>query len=191
MRTSGNSSFIDEERLLQPDSNIYGWDPPPQRPNVALQVRICTLSKLSSVTSKNEGSHLDSHTNMNVCGKYCHILAQSGINVTGSAFTDDVGTMQIPIIDAVITYDCPDTTKVWLLIVQNVLYVESMDYNLIPPFILRESSMEVYDKPKIHHPMGTPSVTDRTFGNEKEEFRVSFKLSGIFSIRRRGRTHKY
>ena len=59
-------------------------------------------------------------------------------------FINDVGTMQIPIIiDAVIAYDCPDTTKVWLLIVCNVLFVESMNHNLIPPFILQEGGMEV------------------------------------------------
>ena len=132
--------------------------------------------------SKNEGTHLDSHANMVVCGKHCHILSRSGINATVSAFTDDVGTMQIPIIDAVIAYDCPDTTKVWLLIVRNVLYVESMNHNLIPPFILHEGGMEVNDRPKIHHPQGTPSITDHTFGNEKQGLLVPFQLSGIFSM---------
>ena len=67
---------------------------------------------LCYVLSKNEGTHLDSHVNMVVCCKHCHILSRSGINTTVSAFTDDVGTMQIVIIDAVIAYDCPDTTKV-------------------------------------------------------------------------------
>ena len=117
---------------------------------------------------------------MIVCGKYCNILSQSGINATVSAFTDDVGTMQIPIVDAVIEYNCPDTTKIWLLIVRNVLYVESMDHNLILPFILCDGGMQVNDRPKIHHPTGTPSITDHTFGSEKENFWVSFKLSGIF-----------
>ena len=42
--------------------------------------------------------------------------------------------------------------------------------------------MQVNDRPKIHHPIGTPTLTDHTFGNEKEGLRVSFKLSGIFSI---------
>ena len=133
---------MDETGLSQPDTNKYGWDPPSQRPNKALQARICALSKLSSVRSKNEGSHLDLHVNMIVCGKHCHILSQSGIKATVSAFIDNVGTMQIPIIYAVIAYDCPDTTKIWLLIVRNVPYVESMDHNLILPFILHKGGMQ-------------------------------------------------
>ena len=49
---------------------------------------------------------------MVVCGKYCHILSRLGINATVSIFADDVNTVKIPIIDAVIAYDSPDTNKV-------------------------------------------------------------------------------
>ena len=58
---------------------------------------------------------------MIVCGRHCHILLQSGVNATVSTFTDDVDTMNVPIIDAIIAYDCPDTRKIWLLVVRNVL----------------------------------------------------------------------
>ena len=102
----------DEDEMSQPDPHNNGWDPPPQQPDQVLQARICALSKLSSMSSKNEGSHLDSHANMIVCGKHCHILSQSEINATVSTIVNDVGTIQISIIDAVIAYDCPDTTKV-------------------------------------------------------------------------------
>ena len=73
------------------------------------------------MSSKNEGSHLDSHTNMVVCGKYYYILSRSRVNATVSAFADDVGTVQILIMDAVIAYGCPDANKAWLLIICNVL----------------------------------------------------------------------
>ena len=125
---------------------------------------------------------MDSHANMIVCGKHCHILSRSTINATVSVFANDVGTMQVPIVDAVIIYDCPDTTKIWLLIVCNVLYVELMDHNIIPPFVLRKGWTEGNIRPKIHHPMGTPSINDHTFGNEKEGLHVLFKLTGIFSM---------
>ena len=90
--------------------------------------------------------------------------------------------MKIPIIDAVITYDCPDTTKVWLLTVYNVLFVESMNHNLIPPFILREDDMEVNDRAKIHNPQGKPSLTDHTYGSSKHVLLIPFKHSEIFSM---------
>ena len=134
------------------------------------------------MSSKNEGAHLDSHANMVICGKYCHILSRSGINTTVSAFTNDVGTMQILIIDAVITYNCPDTNKIWLLIVWAVFFVESMNHNLIPPFILQEVGMEVNDRHKIHYPKVTPSITNHMFSNAKHGLLIPFKLSRIFSM---------
>ena len=63
-----------------------------------------------------------------------------------------------------------------------MLLVELMNHNLIPPFILREGGMEVNDRPKIHHPQGTPSITNHTFGSEQHGLLIPFKLSGIFSM---------
>ena len=42
--------------------------------------------------------------------------------------------------------------------------------------------MEVNDRPKIHHPKGTLSIIDHTFGNTKHGLLIAFKLSGIFSM---------
>ena len=42
--------------------------------------------------------------------------------------------------------------------------------------------MEVNDRPKIHHPQGTPSITNHTFGSEQHGLLIPFKLSGIFSM---------
>ena len=44
----------------------------------------------------------DSHTNMFVCGKYCHILACSRMNVTVLAFVKDVNKMNVPIVRIII-----------------------------------------------------------------------------------------
>ena len=84
---------------------------------------------------------------MVVCGKYCHILSRSGTNTTVLAFADDIGSMNVPIVDKVIVYDCLYSQKVYLLIVGNILFVESIIHNLIPPFILKESSMVVNERP--------------------------------------------
>ena len=80
---------------MEIESRNDGWTPTLQWPDERLQAKICTLSKVSSVSSnaKNEGTHLESHANMVVCGKYCHTLSGSGINATVSAFTNDVGTI--------------------------------------------------------------------------------------------------
>ena len=63
------------------------------------------------MSSENEGSHLDSHADMVVCGKHCYILSCFGINATVSANANDLCTMQIPSMDAVVTYNCLIQTK--------------------------------------------------------------------------------
>ena len=62
------------------------------------------------------------------------------------------------------------------------MYVESINHNLIPPFILRAGGIEVTNRPKIHHSKGKPSITNHTFGNAKHGLLISFKFSGIFSM---------
>ena len=63
---------------------------PLQRPDEKLQANIYALSKLSSLLSKNKGSHLDSHANIVVCGKHFHILSRFGVNATVSVFANNV-----------------------------------------------------------------------------------------------------
>ena len=54
------------------------------------------------------------------------------------AFAVDFGMMpMVPILDAAIAYDCPHSGEVFLLVSQNALYIEIMDHNLVPPFIMR------------------------------------------------------
>jgi hypothetical protein len=135
---------------------IDGWDPPRMpTPSTSIQrsINVSMLKgDISAVSLDSEviQTDLDSHANMIVVGKHCYIISYSGKYIDVNAFSDAVGGLsQVPIVDAAIAYDCPCTHKSWLLIVRNVLYVESMDRNLIPPFILREGGLIVNDKPKI------------------------------------------
>ena len=74
---------------------------------------------------------------MCVMGKHCHIISDSGLTADVSASFDEVGSMlKVPIVDTLIVFECPFTGKIFLLVARNVLYVKSMDHNLIPPFIL-------------------------------------------------------
>ena len=68
----------------------------------------------------------------------------------------------MPIVDAMLAYDCERTNQVYLLVLRNVLYIESMDDNLIPPFILREAGLTVHERAKIHCEEGTMTEKDHT-----------------------------
>ena len=98
----------------------------------------CIVASLNNDLSYDRfstGCHLDSHGNMIVCGKDCYIISQSSHTAVVNAFTKDVGTIEVPIVDALLVYEDEMTGKIYYLIARNVLYVESMEYCLIPPFI--------------------------------------------------------
>ena len=81
-------------------------------------------------------SELDSHANMCVFGKHCIVISESKRTVDVSAFTSAAGGLtKVPIVDALVAYNCKRTNQVYLLVARNVLYVEQMENNLIPPFI--------------------------------------------------------
>ena len=146
------------EALSQPDVLLphqvkleEGWDPPNDiRPSRDLCQRILVCS-LDSYQFGESTTDLDSHANMCVFGKNCIVLSETGRTVDVNAFAEEVGGLnEVPIVDVIVAYDCPRSNKVFLLVARNVLYVESMENNLVPPFLLREAGLQVNDVPKIH-----------------------------------------
>ena len=57
---------------------------------------------------------------------------------------------KVPIVDAAVAYDCPFSGQTILMVARNAMYVESMDHNLVPPFIMRKAGLEVDEQAKIH-----------------------------------------
>ena len=49
-----------------------------------------------------------------------------------------------------------------MFIEKNFLYVESINDNLVPPFILQEAGLDVRDKPRIHCPIDEVTEEDHT-----------------------------
>ena len=67
------------------------------RPSVAKKMNRFTASAIISSMygddanyDDNDGTHLDSHANMVVCGKYCWVFADSGLKADVTAFSDEV-----------------------------------------------------------------------------------------------------
>ena len=87
-------------------------------------------------------TELDSHANMVVISAQGMIIQKTGRYADVNAFSSDVGTMpRVPIVDAAIAYDCPFSGRTILMVARNALYVDSMDHNLVPPFIMREEGL--------------------------------------------------
>ena len=86
---------------------------------------------------------------------------------------------KVPIVDAVVAYDCPYTRKKYLFLMRNVLYIASIKHNLITPLILREAILTVSDIPKIH--CDETTIEDHSIYDERTKLRVPLQLDGIFS----------
>ena len=167
---------------------IEGWDPPPPlaewKPNNHLKVKIasCIISLVGggNLVSTTE---LDSHANMCVFGSNCWIAAKTGRSIDVGAFAEQAGGLEnVPVVDVIVAYDCLRTGQVFLFIAKNVLYVESMDDNLVPPFILREAGLDVRDKPKIHCPIDELTEEDHTIQDKDSGLLIPLRLRSTFSI---------
>ena len=132
-------------------------------------------------------TELDSHANMVVLGRHCR-LENPDIPVPGSpgsryaivsAFSPDYKPMKIQIVDACIGYWCPTNETTYILHFNDVLYVPSMEHNLIPPFILREAGFIVNDTPRIHCQDVTKD--SHTIISEDGDLRMPLRLHGVFS----------
>ena len=138
-----------------------------------------TMGDNKSMPSATE---LNSHINMVVVGRQSSIISRSGVHAEVKAFSNDCGTLsQIPIVDVALEYDCPLTSKTFVLIVRNALYVESMEHNLMPPFVMREAGIVVNDVPPIHCGDNITNDSHCIIIKGDTSLRIPLRLRGIFS----------
>ena len=87
-----------------------------------------TERMMTSVSSSGDNvclessTELDSHANMVVIGKQAFIFNHSDQYANVRAFTDKFkGIPKVPIVDAFIAYDCPQSGQTYPLVVRNAL----------------------------------------------------------------------
>jgi hypothetical protein len=69
---------------------------------------------------------------------------------------------------------------VYILLIQNALYVPSLDHNLLPPFMMREAGVIVKDAPKIQ--LEDPSKEDHALTFPETGFRIRCHSGESFHI---------
>ena len=117
---------------------------------------------------------------MIVVGKHCLIFDNTGKTCTVNAFSPSAGKVNdVPIVDAVIAYDCPIKGKTYLLLMRNALYIPEVKQNLIPPFILREGGILVDECPKSQSI--SPTLDNHSMYCRDADLRIHFDLTNTFS----------
>ena len=157
--TAKPSPFIGGLAALQPDQTEI-WDPGrhtciPNRVFATIATAMVTKDYSSKMGTDSEDvggtrTELDSHANMPVVGRHSYIINYSRQKVDVRPFTPQYRSMEAELVDAALLYECPYEGKSHILIIQNAIHVDSMENNLIPPFILWEAGLQVNERAKIH-----------------------------------------
>ena len=147
------------------------------------------ITEVSSLNTWDEiiRTELDSHANMVVLGRHCRLEnpeapepgSPGSRYAIVSAFSPDHKPMKVQIVDACIGYWCPINETTYILHFNDVLYVPSMEHNLVPPCVLREAEFIVNDTPRIHCQNVTKD--SHTIISEDGNLRMPLRLHGVFS----------
>jgi hypothetical protein len=125
-------------------------------------------------------AELDSHADSPVVGIQAHVINYTGSHVTVSGFTDSLGKKKaVPIVDAVVAYDCDMTGDTHLLVLHNALYIPEMTMHLIPPFIMRLAGLLVDECPKFL--ANNASIKNHSLFFPDHDIRIPLHLRGIVS----------
>ena len=122
---------------------------------------------------------LDSPANMPVIGAGALVIAETGKTCEVSPYTPNYPPMKVPLVDAVVKYESPFDGRVCILLIKNALYIASMSYNLIPPFMMREAGIKLRDVPKIQ--VDDPMEDDHALVFPEMGLRLPLSLWGTFS----------
>ena len=114
---------------------------------------------------------------MVVLGKDCFIISETIRYATVTGWND--GTVdQVPIIDAIICYNVPNSDRYYLLICRNALYVPELNHHLIPPQLIREAGIYVNDVQKRQAKNAKPYHHSIML---TADCQIHLKLVGMFS----------
>ena len=136
---------------------------------------------LSSLeTSEFTRTDLDSHADSPVIGRNALILHYTGQTVNVLPFASELGSCNdVPVVQAAVAYDCPYTGQTYIGIVNNALFIERMEHNLIPPIMMRLNGLHVDECPKFLSPH--PSIDNHCIASHEDNVRIPLSLYGSVS----------
>ena len=83
-------------------------------------------------------------------------------------------------INAALSYDCPYTHEAYILMILNIVHIESMHHHLIPQFIMSEAELSTNDVSQIQ--CADPSKDDHCISFKDIGLRISLQLMEYYSI---------
>jgi hypothetical protein len=91
---------------------------------------------------------LDTHADTCCFGMNCWVIAEdTSMSVTISGFAESLGDMECPIVSVAVANDDEFSHTTFILVFNQVLYVEKLNHNLASPFQMRMKNIIVNDVP--------------------------------------------
>ena len=148
-----------------------------------LRYRCAALaSSQQNYTPTESATELDSHADSPVLGQNAIIIETTSKTVLVSGFTSDLGKpLRVPVVNSVVAYNWKFTGENYILVIYNALHMKSMEVNLIPPFMLRLSGLEVNECHKFLSKK--PGLEHQHVFFPKDDIILPFKIEGIISYR--------
>jgi hypothetical protein len=118
---------------------------------------------VSSLSSNNSRTELDSHADTTVLGKHCLIVSQTNRTADVAAFMPDFGLAEkIPIITEALAYDHPEGETI-IIIVNQALSIPTLEDNLVCTNQCRMNDVIIDECPKSLSPNPTDDTHTLTF----------------------------
>jgi hypothetical protein len=101
-----------------------------------------------SLKENSTTTELDTHADTCCFGHNCYLLSTDlSQTATVTGFSETLGKMVTPIASVAVAYDDPHTHTTYILVFNQVLYIDTMEHNLISPFQMRMNDIIVNDTP--------------------------------------------
>ncbi len=136
---------------------------------------------IASIDCDDESrTELDSHADSPVVGRNSYLLFKTGKTVNVKGFTKTLGSIKsIPVVHAAVLYTDEVTGLEYILVINNALYFENMEHNLLPPFLVRLAGLEVDECPKFL--AKNPTIKTHAICSEDPELIIPMSLNGTVS----------
>ena len=123
---------------------------------------------------------LDSHADSPAVGSEALIIKTHDRKFRVNGFTPALGSKTVDEVDAAVAYECEFTEKLPIIVIRNGMYLKEMKHNLLSPFIMRLSGLEVNEQPKFM--IRNPTTKQHSIYFKENDIRLPLAIKGIVSF---------
>ena len=123
-------------------------------------------------------TELDSHADSPCVGHNTLVVSCTGKSVYVNVALPSMGSRKAPIVTAAVTYDAPDGER-YVVIINQAIYFEELQHNLIGTNMVRMNDVNVNDRPKSL--TTNPTDEDHALVFKRDGVTIPLLINGVIS----------